>query len=147
MRTFRDITGREWQLRITVWDVQRVREELKIDLMDMNTGETPLVSRLHVDMILLIGVIWVCVEDQAKKFEVTPEQFGRSLGGTEVQGATKAFWDELRDFFRQQGREEVAVVIEKGQELAEAVVKEATSRVAAVDPVEELRKRLPPVGN
>ena len=41
----------------------------------------------------------VLVQDQARTLNVTDEQFGTALAGDAIENATKAFLDELVDFF------------------------------------------------
>ena len=105
MRTFRDNRGRVWQIALNVWEVKRVRAALGVDLAnaitvdakgDVNAG---LVDRIANDPCLLVDILWVLCEDQAREEGVADVDFGSSLAGDSIEEATTAFLDELVDFF------------------------------------------------
>src|SRR5574344_1723919 len=86
MQIFKDRDGREWQVVLNVFQMKRVRAALGID-------------RVANDPCLLVDILWVLVQEQAKPLNVTDEQFGTALAGDAIEAATKAFLDELVDFF------------------------------------------------
>ena len=75
---------------------------LGVDLMDLSGGDakpgTGLLYRLIADPVLLVDVLYVVCKDQTETAGVTDEQFGRAMAGDAIDGATKAFLDELADF-------------------------------------------------
>ena len=105
MRTFKDNAGRTWSVELNVHQMKRIRAHLGIDLVNviaLDKGgkvKVDLVDRIASDPCLLVDILWVCVEEEAKAAGVTDEQFGRSLAGDSIDGATAAFLDELVDFF------------------------------------------------
>ena len=105
MRTFKDNEGRTWSFALNVYQMKRVRARLGIDLVNVialdpdGKVKVDLVDRIAGDPCLLVDILWVCVEEEAKKAGVTDEQFGRSLAGDSIEEATRAFLDELVDFF------------------------------------------------
>lgn len=105
MRTFKDNAGRTWSVALNVHQMKRIRAHLGIDLANVialdkdGAVKVDLVDRIAGDPCLLVDVLWVCVEEEAKEAGVTDEQFGRSLAGDSIEDATKAFLDELVDFF------------------------------------------------
>lgn len=105
MRTFKDNAGRTWSVALNVHQMKRIRAHLGIDLANVialdkdGAVKVDLVDRIASDPCLLVDVLWVCVEEEAKEAGVTDEQFGRSLAGDSIEDATKAFLDELVDFF------------------------------------------------
>ena len=105
MRTFKDNKGRTWEIALNVWQMKRLRDTLGIDLVNVITLDAggkvkvDLVDRIANDPCLLVDILWVCVEDEAKAAGVTDEEFGRSLAGESIEEATRAFLDELVDFF------------------------------------------------
>ena len=60
---------------------------------------TDTIDRVANDPILLCDILWVLCEQQAKADGVTDEDFGSSLAGDSIETATRAFLDELVDFF------------------------------------------------
>lgn len=104
MQIFKDRDGREWQVVLNVFQMKRVRAALGVDLI--NVIELDKDGQVRVDMIdkiandpcLLVDILWVLVQDQARTLNVTDEQFGTALAGDAIESATKAFLDELVDF-------------------------------------------------
>ena len=105
MRTFKDCEGRTWSVTLNVLQMKRIRANLGVDLVNviaLDAGgkvKVDLVDRIASDPCLLVDILWVCVEEEAKAAGVTDEQFGRSLAGDAIEDATRAFLDELVDFF------------------------------------------------
>jgi hypothetical protein len=105
MRRFTDTKGRAWELDLNVRQMKRVRDILGIDLVNIiSTGKdgavaTDTLDRVANDPILLVDILWVLCEGQAKSAGVTDEDFGSSLAGESIAEATRAFLDELVDFF------------------------------------------------
>ena len=105
MRTFKDNSGRTWTVELNVHQMKRIRARLGVDLVNviaLDAGgkvKVDLVDRIANDPCLLVDILWVCVEEEAKAAGVTDEQFGRSLAGDSIETATAAFLDELVDFF------------------------------------------------
>ena len=105
MRTFKDCEGRTWSVTLNVLQMKRIRANLGVDLVNviaLDSGgkvKVDLVDRIANDPCLLVDILWVCVEEEAKAAGVTDEQFGRSLAGDAIEDATRAFLDELVDFF------------------------------------------------
>jgi len=105
MRRFTDTKGRTWDIELNVRQMKRVRDILGIDLVNIiSTGKdgavaTDTLDRVANDPILLVDILWVLCEGQAKSAGVTDEDFGSSLAGESIAEATRAFLDELVDFF------------------------------------------------
>lgn len=98
MKTFKDSTGRTWNLSITVDAVKRLRAEMNIDLCELHTGDDPPIFRLERDVPLLFDVIWRLVAPKPEG--MTAEQFAALIGAEEVGPAVNAFWEDLSDFFQ-----------------------------------------------
>ena len=105
MRSFKDNRDRTWTIALNVWEVKRIRSILGIDLANVITldrdgkVQVDLIDRIANDPCLLVDILWVLVQDQARTLNVTDEQFGTALAGDAIESATKAFLDELVDFF------------------------------------------------
>ena len=105
MQNFKDRDGREWQVVLNVFQMKRVRAALGIDLVNVieldkeGTVRVDMIDRIANDPCLLVDILWVLVQEQAKEMGLTDEQFGTALAGDAIEAATKAFLDELVDFF------------------------------------------------
>ena len=144
MRTFKDNEGRTWSFARNVHQMKRIRARLGIDLVNVIALEpdgkvkVDLVDRIAGDPCLLVDILWVCVEEEAKAAGVTDEQFGRSLAGDSIEEATRAFLDELVDFFPGAKR----LFLKKAVELSRKYAGESTAALekALEDP--ELERRV-----
>ena len=105
MRQFTDTKERVWDVELNVRQMKRVRDILGIDLVNViQAGKdgavaTDTLDRVANDPILLVDILWVLCEGQAKAAGVTDDDFGSSLAGDSISDATRAFLDELVDFF------------------------------------------------
>jgi len=147
MKTFTDNAGRTWTIDLTIGAAKRVRDLLKIDLLaplvvkrrkgaDGRVRKTlPLVTRLQLDVVALIDVIYVLIKPQADAQGVTDEQFGQALGGEAACAAYEAFMGEWRGFFQELRREAEAKAIDAQLRLVAAQMKKA---VAAIERAEAI---------
>ena len=105
MRQFTDTKERAWEVELNVRQMKRVRDVLGIDLVNViqagrdGAVATDTLDRVANDPILLVDILWVLCEGQAKAAGVTDDDFGSSLAGDSIADATRAFLDELVDFF------------------------------------------------
>ena len=94
----------------------------------------PLVTRLQLDVVLLVDVIFALVKPEADQKGVTDEEFASALGGDAAYQAFEAFMAEWRDFFQRLRRETEAKAIEANMTMVAA---EDKRNVAMVDRVTE----------
>ena len=105
MKTFSDRRGRTWEVELNVAQMKRVRSTLGVDLVNViavnsdGTLKTTLIDDIVNDPCLLVDILWVVCEKQAKAAGITDEDFGSALAGDAIEDATRAFLDELVDFF------------------------------------------------
>ena len=105
MRTFKDNKGRTWEIALNVWQMKRLRDTLGIDLVNVigtsadGNVRVDTIDRIASDPCLLVDILWVVCERQANAEGVKDEDFGASLAGDSIEDATRAFLDELVDFF------------------------------------------------
>ena len=105
MKCFKDNRGRSWTIALNVYEMKRIRATLGIDLVNVVTLDrdgdvkVDLVDRIANDPCLLVDILWVLVEPQAREDGVSDVDFGSSLAGDAITEATGAFLDELVDFF------------------------------------------------
>ena len=97
MKLFKDNAGREWTITINVSAIKRVRDLLKVDLLEIVDGK--LLERLIRDPVLLCDVVYAACKPDADKQNITDEEFGRAMVGDAIEMATKALLEEITDFF------------------------------------------------
>ncbi len=98
MAKFTDAKGREWLVSITTGGVKAVRQQLNVDLVDLNQST---MDRLATDFVMLVDVLWVLCEQQAanKQPPVSAEDFGEALVGDPIEAATTAIVEAFCNFF------------------------------------------------
>lgn len=115
MKIWKDAEGHAYETRITVAEVRDVKTELGINLMDIATGD--LLQRISEDVILLCDILYVINRSQAKEYGIDDAQFGRNLYGDALEEATRAFVEEMINFFpNQRTRQLLTKAMTKGQE-------------------------------
>ena len=80
MKTFTDSAGRTWTVSLTIDAAKRVKGLLDVNLLELEAGDPPLLTKLGTDVILLCDVIFALVKPQADAAGVSDEQFGAALG-------------------------------------------------------------------
>jgi len=133
MKTFKDSNGKEWQVRLDIATVKRVRDYLDVDLLEPENGKPPLLTKLGTDVILLCDVIYCIVKPQADEAGITDEQFGAVLDGDAILNAQKAFYEELIDFFRRCGRTDQATAIQKLMQVMQESIEKAEKAIQEID--------------
>jgi hypothetical protein len=140
MHSFKDNKGRCWDIELTIGAAKRVLELLKIDLLQPETGDPPLLQRIGSDEILLVDTVFVLIKPQADIQAIKDEDFGAALDGRAALDMQKAFYDELIDFFRSRGRTDRETAAVKQKEILEKVIALGTEELERFNPDEELRK-------
>ncbi len=144
MRTFKDNKGRTWEIALNVWQMKRLRDTLGIDLVNVigtsadGSVRVDTIDRIASDPCLLVDILWVVCERQAKDAGVADEDFGASLAGDSIEMATRAFLDELVDFFPGARR----LFLKKAVSLARKYTGEMETALKAVLESPELEERL-----
>jgi len=133
MKVFTDTDGRVWTITLTIDAVKRVRGLLGIDLLGLEAGDPPLLTRLGTDVILLCDVIFALVKPQADAAGVTDEQFGAALGGEAILAAQTALYEELVHFFRGLGRTDLAKAVEAQRRMIDLAVSRIETRIDRLD--------------
>ena len=133
MKTFTDTKSRTWTIELTIDSAKRVRSLLSVNLLELEAGDPPLLTRLGTDVILLLDVIYCMVKPEADKLSVTDEDFGRALGGDAILAAQTAFYEELADFFRSLRRTDMAKAIEAQRKVIDLAVQRIETRIDKLD--------------
>lgn len=116
MKPFTDNQRHAWNLTIDVPTIRRVREELEIDLGNLD-GQ--LLQRIGEDPVLLVDLLWVLVRPQAEALKVTDEEFGRGLAGEAIAQATDALLGAVLEFLPSRKRKLLDEALKKLRALEE----------------------------
>ena len=144
MKTFNDNKDRVWEVELNIRQMKRVRDILGIDLVNVISANkdgsvsTDTLERVANDPILLVDILWVLCEGQAKPAGVTDDDFGSSLAGDSIEEATRAFLDELVDFFPGARR----LFLKKAVDLARKYTAETKDALAKALEDPELTRRV-----
>jgi hypothetical protein len=141
MSSFRDSTGRLWEVDITIAAVKRVRSLVGIDLLALAEGDPPLITRLATDIALICDALYAVVKPQADPLGVSDEDFGESLAGETISHAYDAFWESLTDFTRGHNPA-VVTAIERQRQIVRMTMEHAVRQMEAIDPKQVLTETL-----
>lgn len=149
MKSFKDTTGREWKVEVSIGAMNRVRDALGLDLLAPH--EKPcdkaderakaklfkgrralLVSALNGDPSLLFDVIVNIIKPQLESKQVSVMDFVESMGGDSAYQAYRAFNEEWADFFLKFHRPDAAAMVLKHVEMIEAESKRDVAMVEKV---------------
>lgn len=124
MHKFTDMKDRVWDVVMDISAVKRVRDLMKgkVNLLELQAGNPPLMSTLCTDIMLFCDVLYCLIEPQATKLDVDDVEFGSSLGGETILAAQEAFFNELVLFFRGFGRKDLARALTKQAEVVQLAV-------------------------
>lgn len=131
MKTFKDTKDREWKIALTFGAAKRVQDLLGENLLALDAGDPPLLTRLGTDVMLLCDVIFALIKPQADEQNVTDEQFGAALGGDAILNAQTAFYEELVLFFRGLSRTDLVKTIEAQAAIIKKAVDLVTDKMPA----------------
>lgn len=142
MKTFKDTSDREWSLELNITAVKRVKSLLDVDLIALEVGNPPLLTRLGTDVILLCDIIYVLIKPQADQRDVSDEQFGASLGGGAILAAQSALYEELVLFFQGLGRTDLAEALKTQKQIVDLAVNRIKMKIQSLDLEKELDKTI-----
>ena len=140
MKVFADSTNKQWEISLTIGSAKRVKSLVGIDLLQPESGDPPLLTRLGTDEMLLCDIIYCLVKPQADAAEVTDEHFGGLLGGEVILAAQTALYEELIDFFQQRGRTDRSRAVAAQKQMIELAIQNADQQIAQIDLSAELSK-------
>ena len=124
MRTFKDNTGREWQIALSIGSAKRIKDALGIDLLDPSG-----VQRLADSPYDVANTLFVLCQEQATAAGISDEQFGGKLSGDSIDDATDALMLEIVDFFPKRQREALRTLLAKLGTAKDAAANLATTKV------------------
>jgi hypothetical protein len=96
MSRFKDASGNEWELRITVGQLDRLKAA-GLDLDALTAEKAELFSVLMLPRRVLGSVLWILCEKQVR--DTDPEKFFGGFDGDTLEAAGRALLDAVLDFF------------------------------------------------
>jgi len=133
MATFTDTAGQRWDVAITIATAMKLKSRLDIDLLALDQGEPPLMTRLALDDLLLAQVLAVILEDQFVEQCNSEAELLKRFDGETLAAASDAFWESLTDFFQGRGQAAKARAIERQQTMLRMALERAGERVEQID--------------
>lgn len=129
MPKFTDSTGREWVVEVNVASLKRARTLAGVDLLKLLDGKGEAANSLASDPVALVDALYAIVKTEADARKVTDEEFGRSLAGDALEGATKALVESLVDFFPSARREMLRRAMGKMEEVQRRAEAKASEKL------------------
>jgi hypothetical protein len=129
MHIFKDNANRDWTISLNIGTAMMVKDRLGIDLLQPESGDPPLLTRLGTDEMLLAQVIATLLESQFELHKVDANEIYQCFDGQTFARAHEAFYQELIDFFQSRGRHDRAKAVAKQKNMILAGVKAAESRI------------------
>ncbi len=141
MESFKDKTGQEWSINLSIGTVERVKKVSRFNLYapdepiatdncqpttdnrQLTTGNSSnapsLQQVLWTDLSALFELLCYLLDDQLKAAGIDAVEFGRRMAARCLVDAQTAFFREWTDFFRQLRRLETLLTLEKTANLQE----------------------------
>jgi len=133
MKTFTDAAGRTWTISLNLGTALAVKEALGVDLLQPESGDPPVLTRLGTDEMLLGEVLCALLSGQFETHKVTEDDVRASFDGATLLAAQKAFYEELVGFFRSRGRADRARAVETQAAMIDAAVKAIEEKIGGMD--------------
>ena len=139
MHSFADNAGREWRLNVNVSTLTRVANDTGIRLDKLFESKLSGLEQLLSDPAKLVEVLWSLCETEAKRGEITPEQFGAGFAGDALESAANALIDEVILFFPSAPKRALATtIVEKARETDKYSLELAKKKVQELTPEQVL---------
>lgn len=132
MHTFKDKSGRSWDLEATYASYARVKAHTGVSLFDLATEERKSLEQL-ADPFTLGQVIWCMVEPQAVARNLEPEAFYEAFDGKTLEAAYNALIDEMVFFCPTRVQKILTVAVKKVREVDAAADKIAEERMPQIE--------------
>lgn len=143
MKTFTDAAGRNWTIALNLGTAKAIRDKLGVDLLQPEAGDTPLLTKLGTDELLLGEVLCGMLENQFDVHNVSEDDVRASFDGATILAAQEAFYGELVDFFHQRGRTDLEKAVAKQAEMIKKAIELADAKISAIDVEKVINEAIP----
>ncbi len=137
MKTFKDCEGANWDICLNLGTVKKIKDKLGINLLEIEQGEPPLLTRLGTDELFLAEIILCCIETQIEKRKLSEQDVLSRFDGQTIGKAQSCFYEELIDFFQQKNQPHKMKMVQKQLALIELAIKAAISKIDEIN-IEEI---------
>lgn len=150
MGTFKDTTGREWTITLTIGALKRIRSVAGLDLMPLFGGqdkqESEAVRTLLLDPMRMADVVYAAIKPQLDEAQINDEAFGELLAGPVLAAAAEAFLDAATVFIGATQGDAAAgflrVATAKRDEARKAAWGQAATKLAAIDVGDRVKREM-----
>jgi hypothetical protein len=137
MREFKDDEGRPWRLALTTSAVNRVRDNVTVEIdgvatpfkMDNVAEFHTTIHILRTQLTVLAEVLYHVLCNQVAEKKLAKDEFLDGIRGEVWDVAGKAIEEELLDFFRPRHRPLASLTAEAHQKNMDAVWEQATEQM------------------
>jgi hypothetical protein len=137
MREFKDNEGRPWRLALTTSAVNRVRDNVTIEIdgspipfkIDNVAEFHTTIHILRTQLTVLAEVLYQVLCNQVAEKNLAKDEFLDAIRGEVWEVAGKALEDELVDFFPPRRRPLASLTAEAHQKNLETVFEQATAQI------------------
>jgi hypothetical protein len=101
MRTFKDSTGREWQVVINTNAIKRAKDTAGVNLVEIADADagSRLYGRMLLDPVLVVDIAYGVCKPETDTRKFSREDFNAVLVGDAIAEARQAILEDLVDFF------------------------------------------------
>lgn len=150
MGTFKDTSGREWTITLTVGALKRIKSVAGLDLMPLFGGhdkqESEAVRTLLLDPMRMADVVYAALKPQLDEAQINDEAFGELLAGPVLAAAAEAFLDAATVFIGATQGDAAAgflrVATAKRDEARATAWSQAAAKLAALDVGDRVKREM-----
>jgi hypothetical protein len=132
MHSFKDRTGRAWNMEATFGSYSRVKSQTGVSLFEIATEQRKCLEQL-ADPFTLGAVIWSMIEPQAEARGVSPEQFYAEFDGAALKSAYDALIDEMIFFCQPHQRTILTAAVKKVRDAERAAERVIGERMPEIE--------------
>lgn len=116
---FCDSIGRQWEPEINVVTIGRVRDRLKINLLELVVPNSTLPDRLN-DPCLMVDILYLLCLEQVEKLALSDSDFGKAMTPDGIEDGWHAVIEGIVNFSPRGLRPAYQKVMEKARKLDKA---------------------------
>lgn len=118
MAKFKDSENREWDITLNLGMIEDINDQTEVDFDNLISSPESLAKTLFENPRKLGQVLWVIVEEQAKRVPLTPRAFANSLTRDCLDKAIEALMEAILVFYQRSAvgkvlREKLPAVLTK----------------------------------
>jgi len=127
MATFKDGSGREWEIVFDAKKLHHIRTECEVDLTAQDGKDF---ERIADDPYLFFNLLWFILKTQASKYELDEDAFAAVIVGETTDTAAACLLKAITDFFSPSKSNLLKAITEENAALRELATAKAMAKVA-----------------